>query len=152
MIKKTILKVGLITFISTSLFGEVKDADELIKTMKKEDITYAQLMGGMAMAINNIQTGIIAQNKMLVDRGIDFIRTHPAPKQKPWVIMDKKDREAFKASLVFCDKKMDDDVDVIQKAVAQKDWVKATEGLNTFNNTCVACHISWKNEVKYLMK
>jgi len=152
MIKKTILKVGLITLISTSLFGEVKDADELIKTMKKEDITYAQLMGGMAMAINNIQTGIIAQNKMLVDRGIDFIRTHPAPKQKPWVIMDEKDRDAFKASLVFFDKKMDDDVEVIEKAVAQKDWVKATKGLNTFNNTCVACHISWKNEVKYLMK
>jgi len=152
MKKKLLVTLGLTTLLATASLAEVKNADELIKTMKKEDITYAQLMGGMAMAINNIQTGIISQNKMLVDRGIDFIRTHPAPKQKPWVIMDKKDRDAFKTSLVYFDKKMDDDVLAIEKSVANKDWSGAVEGLNTFQNTCVACHVSWKDNLKYLMK
>jgi hypothetical protein len=149
---KMMTKIALAALLSTSVFAEVKNADELIKTMKKEDITYAQLMSGMSMAINNIQTGIISMNKMLVDRGIDFIRTHPAPKQKPWVIMDKKDREGFKASLVHFDKKMDDDVLLIEKAVAKKDWASAMDGLNTFQNTCISCHTTWKNEVKYIMK
>jgi len=138
--------------LSVSIYAQEKTADDLIKTMKKEDITYAQLMDGMAMAINNIQVGIISMNKMLVDRGIDFIRTHPAPKKKPWVIMDKKHRDAFKASLVHFDKKMDDDVLAIEKAVAKKDWGEAMNGLNTFQNSCISCHTTWKNEVKYLMK
>lgn len=153
MLKNRLIVVGLTAVISTGVFAkELKSADELIQTMKKEDITYAQLMSGMAMAINNIQTGIISQNKMLVDRGIDFIRTHPAPKKKPWVIMAKKDREAFKASLLHFDKKMDDDVLAIEKSVMKKDWGEAMNGLNTFQNTCISCHISWKDEVKYLMK
>ena len=46
----------------------------------------------------------------------------------------------------------DDDVLAIEKSVANKDWSGAVEGLNTFQNTCVACHVSWKNEVKYIMK
>ena len=49
--------------------------------MKKEDITYAQLMARM---------GIIGMNKFLVNRGIDLIRTHSAPKAKPWIIRIKK--------------------------------------------------------------
>ncbi len=149
---KLLLKLTLVAILSNTLIAKEKTADDLIKTMKKEDITYAQLMGGMAMAINNIQTGIISQNKMLVDRGIDFIRTHPAPKQKPWLLMDEKDRKAFKVSLVYFDKKMDEDVEAIEKAMAKKDWNEAMTGLNTFQNTCLSCHVSWKDEVKYLMK
>jgi len=109
------------------------------------------LMQGMNMAVNNIQSGIIGMNKMLVDQGINFVRTHPAPKKKPWVIMDKKDWNGFKSTLLYFDKKMDEDVLVIEKAVEKKDWNKALDGLNTFNNTCMACHASWKNKVKYKM-
>ncbi len=83
-----ILNKLLIATIATSaltsgLFAQEKTADDLVKSMKKEDITYRQLMSGMAMANNNIQTGILSMNKFLVDRGIDLIRTHPAPRKKP---------------------------------------------------------------------
>jgi len=46
---------------------------------------------------------------------------------------------------------MDEDVLEIEKAVNKKEWNKALDNLNTFNNTCMACHNSWKNKVKYIM-
>lgn len=137
---------------SSVVLAQEKTAEELIKTMKKEDITYAQLMDGMAIAINNIQAGIIGMNKMLVKEGIHFIRNHPAPKKKPWVIMDKEDHVGFKATLVAFDKQMDEDVLAIETSVKKNNWNEALEGLNAFNNTCMSCHNSWKNKVKYVMK
>lgn len=150
--KKTALTFGLSIALSSGLFAQANNADELIKTMKKEDITYVQLMAAMGKALNNIQEGIIGMNKVLVDRGINFVRTHPAPKKKPWVIMEKQNHEAFKSSLVYFDKKMDEDVLAIENAVAKKDWNQAMQELNVFQNTCMACHVTWKNEVSYIMK
>jgi hypothetical protein len=135
-----------------SLNAQEKTADDLIKSMKKEDITYAQLMQGMAIAKNNIDTGVISMNKMLVDTGILFIRTHPAPKAKPWVIMGKDDQEGFKSMLVYYDKKMDEDVDAIEKAVVEKDWMKALEASQELSNSCISCHTAYKDKVQYVMK
>lgn len=149
---KKLMILALGAFLSGSLFAQEKTADDLIKTMKKEDITYAQLMSGMGMAKNNIDTGIISMNKMLVDRGIDFIKTHPAPKAKPWIIMGKEDREGFKSMLLFYDKKMDKDIDAIEKAINEKDWMKALEASEELSNSCISCHITYKNKVKYVMK
>lgn len=129
-----------------------KTADDLLQSMNKEDITYNQLMQGMAMAKNNIDNGVINMNKMLVDRGIDFIRTHPAPKDKPWVIMAMEDHEAFKIMLVYFDEKMDEDVAAIEKAVVQKDWNGALEASNELGNSCMICHLSFKDKVKYVMQ
>jgi len=109
-------------------------------------------MNGMAMAKNNIDNGIIGMNKMLVDRGIDFIRTHPAPRAKPWVIMGKDDQTGFKSMLVFYDKKMDEDVEAIEKAVHKKDWQKALEASNELSNSCLSCHVVYKDKVKYIME
>ena len=145
-------KLILVLCLSVSMYSQEKTADDLIKSMKKADITYAQLMTGMSEALNNIQSGIIGMNSMLAERGINFIRTHPAPKQKPWVIMSNEDRESFKSTLLYFDKKMDEDVLVIENAIIRKDWVLALKGLNTFENTCMACHNSWKNKVKYIME
>lgn len=108
-------------------------------------------MQGMGMAKNNIDGGIISMNKLLVERGIDFIRTHPAPKQKPWVTMAQNDREGFKSMLVYYDKKMDEDVEAIEKAIKSKDWQKAL-ALNELSNSCISCHVSYKNKVKYIME
>ena len=149
---KTLTALSLSAVLSISLFGQEKTADDLIKSMKKEDITYAQLMQGMAIAKNNIDIGVISMNKMLVDTGIHFIRNHPAPKAKPWVIMGAEDQEGFKAMLVFYDKKMDDDVEAIEKAVNEKDWMKALEASQEFSNSCISCHTAYKNKVQYVMK
>lgn len=149
---RTLKALTLGAVLLASLYAQEKTADDLLKTKKKEDITYAQLMQGMAMAKNNIDTGIISMNKMLVDRGVDFIRTHPAPKAKPWVIMGKNDQEGFKSMLLFYDKKMDEDVEAIEKAVNEKDWMKALEDSQELSNSCISCHISYKNKVKYVMK
>jgi cytochrome c556 len=151
--KKNQFAVALLgAVLSVSLFAEEKTAEELVKSMKKEDITYRQLMNGMAMAKNNIDNGIIGMNKMLVNRGIDFIRTHPAPRAKPWVIMGKDDQEGFKSMLVFYDKKMDEDVEAIEKAVNKKDWQKALEASNELSNSCLSCHVVYKDKVKYIME
>ncbi len=152
---KNIYKISTVligTFLSVSLFAGEKTADDLVKSMKKADITYVQLMAGMGMASNNIQTGIISMNRLLVDRGIDFIRTHPAPRAKPWVIMGKDDQEGFKSMLVFYDKKMDEDVEAIEKAVNKKDWQKALEASNELSNSCLSCHVVYKDKVKYIME
>ncbi len=139
-------------FLSISLFAQEKTAEDLVKSMKKEDITYRQLMNGMSMAKNNIDNGIISMNKILVDRGIDFIRTHPAPRKSPWVIMGKDDQTGFKSMLVFYDKKMDEDVEAIEKAVNKKDWQKALEASNELSNSCLSCHVVYKDKVKYIME
>ena len=151
-ILRTLSITTLGSVLSLSLFAQEKTADDLIKTMKKEDITYAQLMSGMAMAKNNIDTGIISMNKMLVDRGIDFIRTHPAPKAKPWVIMGEEDRKGFKSMLVFYDKKMDEDIESIEKAVEEKNWTKALEASSELSTSCISCHLAYKDKVRYVMK
>lgn len=140
------------TFLVASLFAQEKTADDLLKSMKKEDISYRQLMNAMSMASDNIQTGIISMNKVLVDRGINFIRTHPAPRAKPWVIMGKEDQEGFKTMLVYFDKKMDEDVEAIEKAVTSKDWIKALEASNELSNSCLSCHLAYKDKVKYIME
>lgn len=149
---KMIATLALSTLLSASLIAEEKTADDLVKSMKKADITYAQLMQGMGMAKNNIDSGIISMNELLVERGIDFIRTHPAPKQKPWYIMAQEDREGFKSMLVYYDKKMDEDVEAIEKAIKSKDWQKALEASNELSNSCISCHVSYKNKVKYIME
>ncbi len=152
MRKKILTTLTLGALLTVSLNAQEKTADDLIKTMKKEDISYRQLMNGMAMAKNNIDTGIISMNKMLVSRGIDFIRTHPAPRKKPWIIMEKDEQAGFKSMLVFYDKKMDEDVDAIEKAVDDKDWLKALEASNELSNSCITCHIAYKDKVKYIME
>ncbi|MBV5277507.1 MAG: hypothetical protein J0647_00380 [Campylobacteraceae bacterium] len=147
-----IITLALLIGLSSTLFAEVKTAEDLLKSMKQEDITYAQLMEGMGNAANNIQRGIISMNPYLVKRGIDFIRTHPAPKDKPWVIMAQEEREAFKETLVVMDKIMDEDVAKIEKALLQKDWMTAQEASQGLDRTCISCHVTWKNNVKYIMK
>ena len=144
--------LGTAIIWTTNLAAKEKTADDLVASMQKEDITYAQLMSGMGMAYESIQNGIVSMNKLLVDRGIYFIRTHPAPKQKPWVIMERENQEGFKAMLVYYDKKMDEDVAVIEKAVTHKDWIKAYEGVTELGNSCISCHITYKDKVAYVMK
>lgn len=53
-------------------------------TWKRRYYLRPQLLQGMGMAKIILDMGIIGMNKFLVDRGIDLIRTHPAPKAKPW--------------------------------------------------------------------
>ena len=139
------------TSLTSGLFAQNKSADDLVKSKKKEDISYRQLMNGMAMANNNIHTGILSMNKFLVNRGINLIRTHPAPRKKPWIIMAKEDRDGFKSMLVYYDKKMDEDLKAIEKAVNIKDWNKAFSAATEFSTSCINCHTAYKNKVKYIM-
>jgi type III secretory pathway component EscR len=102
-------------FLSISLFAQEKTAEDLVKSMKKEDITYRQLMAGIGMASNNIQTG-------------------------------------FKSMRMFYNKKMDEDAEAIEKAVNKKDWQKALEASNKLSNSCLSCHVVYKDKVKYIME
>lgn len=141
-----------ISLVASSLAAKEKSAEDLVKIMKKEEITYAQLMSGMGMAYENIINGVLSMNKLLVDRGIDFIRTHPAPMVNPWLIMDESDRDGFKVLLVSMDEKMDEDVKNIESAVQNRDWYGAYAAANELGTSCLACHLSYKNSVKYIIK
>ncbi len=151
ILNKLLIVAVATSSLTSGLFAQEKTAEGLMKSMTKKDISYRQLMSGMAMATNNIQSGILSMNVMLIDRGINLIRTHPAPRKKPWVIMDKEDQVGFKSMLVYYDKKMDDDVEAIEKAVHNKDWDGALKASNEFTTSCMNCHTAYKDKVKYLM-
>ncbi len=38
------------------------------------------------------------------------------------------------------------------KAVNDKEWLKALEASQELSNSCISCHISYKDKVKYIME
>ena len=95
-----ILTLGLTT---TALFGQGDTADQLVASKKQADIMYRQLMAILGEASSIIHKGILRENKQMVRTGADIVLHHPAPKHKPWTIMDEKDQETFKQSLLTFD-------------------------------------------------
>ena len=47
---------------------------------------------------------------------------------------------------------MDEDVEAIEQAVNDKEWLKALEASQELSNSCISCHISYKDKVKYIME
>ncbi|MCU7834476.1 MAG: hypothetical protein KZQ83_04400 [gamma proteobacterium symbiont of Taylorina sp.] len=143
----------LIILLSTSLlapnvFAEKDDAEKLVSSMKKADMTYRQLMEVMVRSSSMMHEGILRENKQMVEVGANFIFTHPAPDHKPWSIMKKEDQVQFKQSLVSFDKILDVHTESIVEASKKENWIEASKAANELMNSCISCHAMWKNKVK----
>ncbi|MEA3354771.1 MAG: hypothetical protein U9Q33_13245 [Campylobacterota bacterium] len=123
------------------------NAEDLVASKDIADITYAQMMRQMGEALKMVQEGIITQNQLLVESGVYLIDSHPAPKEKPWMIMDPKDRDSFKKSLISYDKLLHDATSEVLGSVNEKDWIDANEKLYNLSNHCISCHSVWKEKV-----
>ena len=124
------------------------NADELVQSKKKSNMTYNDLMQKFGISYSMIQNGLITQDKLLIKIGTKQIQNHPAPKNKPWSIVKKEDTEAFKATLLYYDKLLHNTTSNIQKALDSDDWILINNHISTLSNHCVNCHITWKNNLK----
>lgn len=140
-----ILVSGLLT---TSVYAQDKAAEELVASMPKADMTYRELMETMGKSSATIHEGILRQNKQMVTYGVNYILTHPAPKHKPWSIMQKSDQQNFKSSLLAFDKILDTHAERVVKAADDNNWAMASEAAFDLQNACVSCHAMWKDKVK----
>ena len=140
-----ILILGLTT---TASFGQRDAADQLVAGKIQADITYRQLMAILGEASSIIHKGILRENKQMVRTGADIVLHHPAPKHKPWTIMDEKDQEAFKQSLLTFDKIMDEHAARAAQEAANENWMDANRALGDLNASCISCHAMWRNKTK----
>ena len=125
-----------------------QDIEALVASKRAVEMSYRELMHIMGNSLNLMQTGLVSQNKELVEQGANIIFTHPAPKEKPWKIMRQEDQDAFKKVLLSYDKVLDDRTKDILSASRQKDWVAASESLAQLQYACVSCHMQWKHKAQ----
>lgn len=123
-------------------------ADQLVASKVKADMSYRQLMEILGEAYGMIQTGIIRQNQQMVKSGADIILNHPAPNHQPWTIMEVTDQDAFKQSLLDYDKILDEHAGAAAAEAAKGNWPGANKAAFDLSSSCIACHSMWKNKVK----
>ena len=142
------LTILFVSFVTSNVFAEKDDAEKLVSSMKKADMTYRQLMEVMGRSSSMMHEGILRENKQMVEVGANFIFTHPAPNHKPWTIMKKEDQARFKQSLVTFDKILDTHTESIVAAAKKENWIEASKASNELMNSCISCHAMWKQKVK----
>lgn len=121
-----------------------EDADALVASKNKADMSYRELMQILGRSLTWIQAGIVQENKQLVRVGVNHVIHHPAPNHKPWTIMDKADQEGFKQALLSFDPVLDIHANEAAAAVEKGDWIGATEAAARLQTACVSCHAQWK--------
>ena len=145
---RILIALFLMSLVTSNVFAENDDAEKLVSSMKKADMTYRQLMEVMVRSSSMMHEGILRENKQMVEVGANFIFTHPAPNHKPWNIMKKEDQAGFKQSLVSFDKILDVHAESIVEASKKENWIEASKAANELMNSCISCHAMWKNKVK----
>ena len=125
-----------------------QQADQLVGSKAKADMTYQQLMEIMGEAYSMIQTGVVRQNQQMVKSGADIILNHPAPNHQPWTIVEVKDQDAFKQSLLDFDKILDEHAGASAAEAAKGNWPGANKAAFDLSSSCIACHSMWKDKVK----
>jgi len=148
MKRNIILSIMLSGMIISSSYAETKTAEQLVASMKKADMTYRQLMEVMGRSTSMMHEGILRENKQMVEVGANFILTHPAPNHKPWSIFKKEDQKGFKQSLLAFDKILDIHTEAMVEAAKKEDWIEASKASHELLNSCVSCHVMWRNKVK----
>ena len=94
--KKILTTLLLMSLATSNVLAEKDDAEKLVSSKKKADMTYQQLMEVMGKTSSMIHEGIFRENKQMVEVGAHFILNHPAPNHKPWAIMKKEDHAGLK--------------------------------------------------------
>lgn len=127
---------------------ELSNAEKLVQSKVKSDMTYKQMMQRMGEAYKMMQTGIINENKELIKLGALMIQNHPAPKDKPWNIVKNEDVEDFKETLISYDKILHESVKEISLSLKGEDWLLVNQKVYDLSNHCISCHNIWKNNLK----
>lgn len=125
-----------------------QNAEALVASKRPADMTYRDLMQILGRSLNWIQDGVLLQNKQLVREGVNVIVNHPAPRHKPWTIMEMADQEGFKQSLLAYDKILDVKANAVASAAEKTDWLEASAALAELQTACVSCHIQWKHKAR----
>lgn len=133
---------------SHSEYQMKSNADELVASRKKSDMTYAQMMRTLGNGVQMMQEGILTQNKELVILGAKMIDEHPAPKTKPWEIVTEENVPKFKRTLIKYDKLLHDGVHELTKSVENEGWHAINEKVYRITNTCITCHNMWQKNLK----
>lgn len=124
-----------------------QNADDLVASKQKSDMTYKQMMERMGEAYNMMQRGVINQNKELVKLGAWMIDNHPAPKEKPWMIVKQEDRKAFKQTLLSYNELLHEGAFNVNEALKKGDWYEINKEVYNLSNQCISCHSMWKNKI-----
>ena len=138
---------GMLTIgIGVQAEEKITSAEALVKSMVRADMTYRQLMESMGSSLSQISLGILSENKQLVERGTNYLLTHPAPRHNPWSIMPEEDQAGFKQALVTYDIVLEDYSIQIAEAAKQDQWLQANQHLNDLNTACISCHMAWRDK------
>lgn len=124
------------------------NAEKLVASMRKAEMSYKELMVIMGKSIGMMQEGVLTQNRELVEQGAHIIFTHPAPNHAPWDIMKPEDKAGFKQALVTYDVVLDEHTNGILKGSRVRDWQAAAGSLSNLQNACISCHMQWKNKAE----
>ncbi len=125
-----------------------QNAEALVASKRLADMSYRDLMQILGRSLNWIQDGILLQNKQLVREGVAVVVNHPAPRHKPWTIMEAADQESFKQSLLAYDKMLDAKANVVTAAAEKADWLEASTALAELQTACVSCHTQWQHKAR----
>lgn len=127
---------------------QMENAEDLVASKQKSDMTYKQIMQRMGEAYNMIQRGVINQNKELIKHGAWMIDNHPAPKQKPWSIVKKEDQQSFKQTLISYNTLLHTSANNINNSLKANDWHSVNKEVYIMSNHCISCHQAWKDNIK----
>ncbi len=125
-----------------------QNAEALVASKRPADMSYRDLMQILGRALNWIQDGVLLRNKQLVREGGNVIVNHPAPRHKPWTIMETADQESFKQSLLAYDKILDAKANAAISAAEKSDWLEASAALAELQTACVSCHTQWQHKAR----
>jgi hypothetical protein len=125
-----------------------QNAEALVASKRPADMSYRDLMQILGRALNWIQDGILLQNKQLVREGVAVIVNHPAPRHKPWTIMEAADQESFKQALLAYDKIFDAKANTVAAAAEKSEWLEASAALAELQTACVSCHTQWQHKAR----
>ncbi len=125
-----------------------RTAEELVASKKTSDMSYKQLMNILNSGSVMVHQGILIENKQMVIEGAGLILNHAAPKENPWIIMNKQDQEEFKNSLLAYDIVLDNYARAIAEESKKENWLEASNKSHELMNSCIVCHSMWKHKVK----
>lgn len=123
-----------------------QNADALVAGKRQADMSFRELMQILGRGLGWVQDGVLLQNKQLVREGVNVIVNHPAPRNKPWTIMDPANQDEFKQVLMTYDKTLDAKANAVASATEKSDWLGASASLAELQATCVSCHTLWKHK------
>ncbi len=98
-----------------------QNAEALIKSKTKSNLTYKQIMEQFGEAYEKIQNGVMLQNKDMIADGLDKIQNHPTTKNNPWDIVSTDNTQSFKKSLLYYDALLHNGVTDITKSLNNDD-------------------------------